>query len=117
MAQATAVKKGRPRPAKGKSKATAARKPAAAAPAYSDGHPLDEIQYLECKIILKPDRFTSADSLRAFGKLVARAAGGVKKVTFTETPTSAARHRSGRSCSLIRRTSASTTTRTSCAGA
>ena len=22
---------------------------------YSDGHPLDEVQYLECKIILKPD--------------------------------------------------------------
>jgi hypothetical protein len=27
---------------------------------YSDGHPLDDIQYLECKLILKPDRFTSA---------------------------------------------------------
>ena len=26
---------------------------------YSDGHPLDEVHYLECKIILKPDRFTS----------------------------------------------------------
>ena len=23
---------------------------------YSDGHPLDEVQYLECKLILKPDR-------------------------------------------------------------
>ena len=27
---------------------------------YSDGHPLDEVQYLECKLILKPDRFTAA---------------------------------------------------------
>ena len=27
---------------------------------YCDGHPLDEVQYLECKLILKPDRFTSA---------------------------------------------------------
>ena len=27
---------------------------------YSDGHPLDEAQYLECKLILKPDRFTAA---------------------------------------------------------
>jgi hypothetical protein len=26
---------------------------------YSDGHPLDEVHYLECKIILKPDRFIS----------------------------------------------------------
>ena len=25
---------------------------------YSDGHPLDDVQYLECKIILKGDRFT-----------------------------------------------------------
>ena len=25
---------------------------------YSDGHPLDEVHYLECKIILKSDRFT-----------------------------------------------------------
>ena len=24
---------------------------------YSDGHPLDDVHYLECKIILKPDRF------------------------------------------------------------
>jgi hypothetical protein len=23
---------------------------------YSDGHPLDDVQYLECKLILKPDR-------------------------------------------------------------
>ena len=39
---------------------------------YSDGHPLDEVQYLECKIILKADRFKSADSFREFGKLVRR---------------------------------------------
>ena len=26
---------------------------------YSDGHPLDDVHYLECEIILKPDRFTS----------------------------------------------------------
>jgi len=28
---------------------------------YADGHPLDEIQYLEAKLILKPDRFTSVE--------------------------------------------------------
>ena len=35
--------------------------------AYSDGHPLDAIQYLEAKLILKPDRFTSVDCFRDFG--------------------------------------------------
>jgi hypothetical protein len=37
---------------------------------YSDGHPLDEVQYLECKLILKPDRFTAAKVFFDFGKLV-----------------------------------------------
>ncbi len=37
---------------------------------YSDGHPQDRVQYLEAKLILKPDRFVSADSFRDFGKLV-----------------------------------------------
>lgn len=41
---------------------------------YSDGHPLDEIQYLQCKIILKPDRFTSVASFHEFGSLVLRTA-------------------------------------------
>ena len=41
---------------------------------YSDGGPLDEVQYLECKLILKPDRFTSAKVFLEYGKLVARTA-------------------------------------------
>jgi len=41
---------------------------------YSDGHPLDDIQYLECKIILKGDRFTSVESFYDFAKIVKRAA-------------------------------------------
>jgi hypothetical protein len=41
---------------------------------YSDGHPLHELQYLETKIILKGDRFTSADSFNQFAKVVKRAA-------------------------------------------
>jgi hypothetical protein len=41
---------------------------------YSDGHPLDEVQYLECKLILKPDRFTTAKVFLDYGKLVARTA-------------------------------------------
>lgn len=41
---------------------------------YSDGHPLDRVHYLECKIILKPERFTSVQSFLDFGKLVSRVA-------------------------------------------
>ena len=41
---------------------------------YKDGRPLHEVQFLECKIFLRPDRFTSAKSFREYGKLVARAA-------------------------------------------
>jgi hypothetical protein len=37
-------------------------------------HPLDEVHYLECKIILKPDRFTSVQSFLDFAKLVRRVA-------------------------------------------
>jgi hypothetical protein len=41
---------------------------------YSDGSPLDEIQYLECKLVLKPDRFTTAKVFFDYGKLAAQAA-------------------------------------------
>ena len=41
---------------------------------YSDGHPLDSVQYLEAKLILKPDRFVSVESFRDFGKQVQRTA-------------------------------------------
>jgi len=41
---------------------------------YGDGHPLDEIQYLESKLILKPDRFVSAKVFLDYGELVARTA-------------------------------------------
>jgi hypothetical protein len=41
---------------------------------YSDGSPLDEVQYLECKLILKPDRFTAAKVFFDYGKLVANTA-------------------------------------------
>lgn len=41
---------------------------------YSDGSPLDEVHYLECKLILKPDRFTSAKVFLEYGELVARTA-------------------------------------------
>ena len=39
--------------------------------AYADGTPLD---HLEAKLILKPDRFTSVQAFRDFGKIVQRTA-------------------------------------------
>jgi hypothetical protein len=42
--------------------------------AYSDGHPLDTVHYLECKLILKPDRFTSPPTFHEFGRLAQRVA-------------------------------------------
>lgn len=41
---------------------------------YADGTPLDKVTYLEAKLILKPDRFTSVESFRDFGRLVQKAA-------------------------------------------
>lgn len=46
----------------------------AAMAAYADGQPLDKITYLEAKLILKPDRFTSVQSFRDFGKIVKQSA-------------------------------------------
>ena len=41
---------------------------------YTDGVPLDKVTYLEAKLILKPDRFTSVQAFRDFGKLVQKTA-------------------------------------------
>jgi len=41
---------------------------------YDDGAPFDEITYLEAKLILKPERFTSVESFRKFGARVQRIA-------------------------------------------
>ena len=41
---------------------------------YADGSPLNDIQYLECKLILKTDEFTSPAGFRKYAKLVAQAA-------------------------------------------
>ena len=42
--------------------------------AYIDGRRFDEICYLQCKLILKPDRFTSARVFKEFATLVHQAA-------------------------------------------
>jgi len=44
------------------------------APGYADGTPLDRVTYLEAKLILKPDQFTSVQSFRDFGKIVRKTA-------------------------------------------
>jgi hypothetical protein len=41
---------------------------------YEDGAPFDEVGYLQCKLILKPDRFTSKQVFKDFAHLVRRAA-------------------------------------------
>ena len=51
--------------------------------ARTDGTPLDRVQYLEAKLILKPDRFTSVESFRDFGKIVKRTAKSLD-VDFVE---------------------------------
>ena len=45
---------------------------------YADGRVYDEIGYLQCKLILKPDRFTSVKVFREFATLVERAAQRAK---------------------------------------
>lgn len=44
------------------------------APLYADGHPYDEVRYLEAKIILSGLRFTSVQSFFDFAKIVGRVA-------------------------------------------
>jgi hypothetical protein len=41
---------------------------------YADGLPLNEVQYLECKIILRPNHFTSRQSFFDFAKMMRRPA-------------------------------------------
>jgi hypothetical protein len=58
---------------------------------YADGSALHDIQYLECTLILKTDKFTSPAGFRKYGKLVARAT----KDCGVGFDTSVARRRSG----------------------
>lgn len=73
-------------------KSSAGAPPLAPDPAgsYADGAPFDHVQYLEAKLILKPDNFTSVASFRKFGKIVQRTA---KKsgIGFIEDPATAER--------------------------
>jgi hypothetical protein len=62
-------KKGKEEKANKKSKAPDAPMVASGS-AYTDGTPLDRVQYLEAKLILKPEPFTSVQSFRDFGKIM-----------------------------------------------
>ena len=57
---------------------------------YADGMPLHEVEYLACKLILRPNRFTSRRSLFDFAKVLRRPADecGVKFSTeeFEDAP-------------------------------
>jgi hypothetical protein len=61
-----------------KVKSSHAKSPASdeprAATTYDDDAPFDRVQYLEAKLILKPDRITSVENFREFGKIVRRTA-------------------------------------------
>ena len=65
---------------------TATAEPYPKAAYYSDGHPQDVIQYLEAKLILKPDPFTSVESFREFGKIVAKTTKQFEKIDFIPDP-------------------------------
>jgi hypothetical protein len=52
---------------------------------YTDGEPFDKVQYLEAKLILKPDGFTSVRAFRDFGRIVQRTAKRLG-VGFIEDP-------------------------------
>ena len=57
-----------------KAKSKSLPKPVLKPGAYSDGHLLDEVHYLEVKAILKGERFNSVQDFRRFGELVAKTA-------------------------------------------
>ena len=76
--------------------------PPPATASYSDGTPLDKVNYLEAKLILKPEPFISVQSFRDFGKIVKATAKQVgvgfipdaradlrpeiREITFGDTP-------------------------------
>ncbi len=60
--------------AKGKEANPVSRVPTLKPGKYADGMPLHEVQYLECKLILRPNHFTSRKSLFDFAKVMRRPA-------------------------------------------
>jgi len=101
MTKEKKAKKSRKKPARVTSSVPSTL-PATELAAYADGAPLDKITYLEAKLILKPDRFTSVQSFRDFGRIVKATAKKVgvgfisdpnserrpevREITFGDTP-------------------------------
>lgn len=85
-----AKKASAPAPAKKKSAEPVRRVPPLKPGKYADGMPLHEVQYLECKLILRPNHFTSRQSLWDFTKVMKKpaAAHDVKFSTdeFIDSP-------------------------------
>ena len=67
-----------------KRESSVTRLPAVKPGKYADGLPLHEIQYLECKIILRPNHFTSRRSFFDFAKIMRRPAAETKVEFSTE---------------------------------
>src|SRR6516164_6752103 len=101
MTKEKKAKKSRKKPARVTSSVPSTL-PATELAAYADGAPLDKVTYLEAKLILKPDRFTSVQSFRDFGKIVRQTAKKlgvgfiadpdadqrpqIREITFGDTP-------------------------------
>ena len=69
-----AVKKNRARSKTKKKSSTRTAVAKSSAKTCSDNTPFDRIQYLQAKLILKPERFTSVQSFREFGRRVEKTA-------------------------------------------
>ena len=69
-----AVKKNRARSKTKKKSSTRTAVAKSSAKTCSDNTPFDRIQYLQAKLILKPERFTSLQSFREFGRRVEKTA-------------------------------------------
>jgi hypothetical protein len=79
-----AKKASRPAPAKKKSADPVRRVPPLKPGKYLDGMPLHEVRYLECKLILRPNHFTSRDSFWDFAKVMKKPAAAHEVKFSTE---------------------------------
>ena len=79
-----AKKASRPEAAKKNSANPVRRVPLLKPGKYADGMPLHEVRYLECKLILRPNHFTSRDSFWDFAKVMKKPAAAHDVAFSTE---------------------------------
>jgi len=86
-AERKAVKQKKDKKARKEQESKVALLPPAAPGSYDDGVPFDQVQYLEAKLILKPEPFTSVQAFREFGAIMQKTARtlGVVFVPDAET--------------------------------